>query len=78
MLIIQEFIRLMFKKGGEIKNLFKKIYCLLQLPTFQSVKAMFSNVLHKNTASNIEQVLKTALNKAAAVRPPTTYHSMCY
>ena len=30
--------------------------------------------LHKNAASNIEQVLETAPHKAAAVRPPTTYH----
>ena len=30
--------------------------------------------LHKNAASNIEQVLKTAPLKAAAVRPPTTHH----
>ena len=29
--------------------------------------------LHKNAASNIEQVLETALYKAA-VRPPTTHH----
>ena len=30
--------------------------------------------LHKNAASNIEQVLEAAPHKAAAVRPPTTYH----
>ena len=30
--------------------------------------------LHKNAASNIEQVLEAALHKAAAVRPPTTHH----
>ena len=30
--------------------------------------------LHKNTASNIEQVLETAPHKAAAVRPPTAHH----
>ena len=30
--------------------------------------------LHKNAASNIEQVLEAALHKAAAVRPPTTPH----
>ena len=29
---------------------------------------------HKNTASNIEQVLETASQKVAAVRPPTTHH----
>ena len=28
----------------------------------------------KNAASNTEQVLEAAPNKAAAVRPPTTYH----
>ena len=30
--------------------------------------------LHKNAASNIEQVLEAAPHKAAAVRPPATYH----
>ena len=30
--------------------------------------------LHKNAASNIEQVLETAPNKAAAVRPFSTHH----
>ena len=30
--------------------------------------------LHKNAASNIEQVLETAPHKAAAVRPLTTHH----
>ena len=30
--------------------------------------------LHKNTASNIEQVLEAAPYKTAAVRPPTTHH----
>ena len=30
--------------------------------------------LHKNTVSNTEQVLEAAPHKAAAVRPPTTYH----
>ena len=30
--------------------------------------------LHKNAASNIEQVMKVAPHKAAAVRPPTTNH----
>ena len=30
--------------------------------------------LQKNAASNIEQVLEAAPHKAAAVRPPTTYH----
>ena len=30
--------------------------------------------LHKNAASNIEQVLKAAPHKAAAVRTLTTYH----
>ena len=30
--------------------------------------------LHKNAASNIEQVLEAASHKAAAVRPPTTHH----
>ena len=32
--------------------------------------------LHKNAASNIEQVMETAPHKAAAVRPPTTYHKI--
>ena len=30
--------------------------------------------LRKNAASNIEQVMEAAPNKAAAVRPITTYH----
>ena len=30
--------------------------------------------LHKNAASNIEQVLEAASHKAAAVRPLTTHH----
>ena len=30
--------------------------------------------LHKNAASNIEQVLKPTFNKAVAVRPPTIHH----
>ena len=30
--------------------------------------------LHKNAASNIEQVLVAAPKKATAVRPPTTHH----
>ena len=30
--------------------------------------------LHKNVASNIEQVLEAAPHKAAAVQPLTTYH----
>ena len=30
--------------------------------------------LHKNAASNIEQVLEAAPHKAATVRPLTTYH----
>ena len=30
--------------------------------------------LHKNAASNIEQVLGAAPNKAAAERPLTTHH----
>ena len=30
--------------------------------------------LHKNTASNIEQVLEATPYKAAAARPPTTHH----
>ena len=30
--------------------------------------------LHKNAASNIEQVLEAAVHKAAAVRPLTTHH----
>ena len=30
--------------------------------------------LHKNAASNIEQVLDAAPHKAAAVQPPTTHH----
>ena len=29
---------------------------------------------HENAASNIEQDLEAARNKAAAVRPPTTHH----
>ena len=30
--------------------------------------------LHKNAASNIEQVLEAAIHPAAAVRPLTTHH----
>ena len=30
--------------------------------------------LHKNAVSCIEQVMETAPNKAAALRPPTTHH----
>ena len=30
--------------------------------------------LHKNAASNIEQVLEATPDKAAAIRPPTTHH----
>ena len=30
--------------------------------------------LHKNAASNFEQVLEATSHKAAAVPPPTTYH----
>ena len=30
--------------------------------------------LHKNAASNIEQVLEATLHKTAAIRPPTTHH----
>ena len=30
--------------------------------------------LHKNAASNIEQVIETAPQKTTPVRPPTTHH----
>ena len=30
--------------------------------------------LHKNVASNIEHVLEAALQKAAALQPPTVHH----
>ena len=30
--------------------------------------------LHKNAASNFEQVLEVALHKAVAIQPPTTHH----
>ena len=30
--------------------------------------------LHKNAASNTEQVLESTPHKAAVVRPPTTHH----
>ena len=30
--------------------------------------------LHKNAASNIEQVLKATLHKAPTIRPPTSHH----
>ena len=30
--------------------------------------------LHKNAASNTEQVMEAAPDKAAAVRPPITHH----
>ena len=36
-----------------------------------------SRQLHKNAASNIEQILEAAPNKAAAVWPPTTCHKNC-
>ena len=35
---------------------------------------MEKKLLHKNAASNIEQVLEAAPHKAVAVRPPTTHH----
>ena len=30
--------------------------------------------LNKNAATNIEQILETKPQKAAAIRPPTTHH----
>ena len=30
--------------------------------------------LHKNAASNIEQVLEATPNKAPTIRPPTSHH----
>ena len=33
-----------------------------------------SRQFHKNVASNIEQVVETAPDKTAAIRPPTTHH----
>ena len=30
--------------------------------------------LHKNAASNVEQVQEATPHKAAAIRPPTTHH----
>ena len=30
--------------------------------------------LHKNVASNIEQVLAARLNKASTIRPPASHH----
>ena len=30
--------------------------------------------LHKNAASNIEQILEAAPNKAPTIRPPTSHH----
>ena len=30
--------------------------------------------LHKNAASNIEQVLEATLHKAPTIRPPTAHH----
>ena len=30
--------------------------------------------LHKNAASNIEQVQEATLHKTAPIRPPTTHH----
>ena len=40
--------------------------------SFGQIKKKGWQQLHKNAGSNIEQVLKVALHKAAAVRPPTT------
>ena len=37
-------------------------------------KRLEKRQLHKNAASNIEQVLQAAPHKAAAIRPPTTHH----
>ena len=37
------------------------------------VEEKLDDKLHKNAASNIEQVLEAAPNKAATVRPPTTH-----
>ena len=33
-----------------------------------------SRQLHKNAASNIEQVMEAAPHKVAAVQPPTIHH----
>ena len=35
---------------------------------------LYGRHLHKNTASNIEQVLEATFHKTAAVQPPTTHH----
>ena len=42
--------------------------------TWTLTKRMEKKKLHKNAASNIEQVLEAAPNKAATVRQPTTHH----
>ena len=52
---------------------------IIFLPTSQMVfpRTMSDTAwqqLHKNAASNIEQVLEATFHKAAAVRPLTTHH----
>ena len=39
-----------------------------------SLSVIKDRQLHKNAASNIEQVIEAAPHKAATVRPPTTHH----
>ena len=46
----------------------------LQSNYYVHIQNNFWRQLHKNAARNIEQVLKAASHKAAAVRPPTTHH----
>ena len=41
--------------------------------TWTLTKLMEKKQLHKNAASNIEQVLETASHKVAAIWPPTTH-----
>ena len=53
------------------------VYLLSQYFTIfqhQYMLVTFKRQLHKNAASNIEQVLETTPHKAAAIRPPTTHH----
>ena len=40
----------------------------------QYIFVIFWRQLHKNAASNTEQLLEVASHKAAAVRPLTNYH----
>ena len=42
--------------------------------TWMLIKRMEKKQLHKNAASNFEQVLEATSHKAPTVRPPTSHH----